>query len=137
MILINIAAYAHDSKAQMEEMLTMDSHYHPREHDHAHDAHHDHRDRSDHACPHPFTPIAYSEDEEHNFHAGDEGNDVIQAPGDEPNAEGPQYSGTDLDVYGVLLAVERGELSPQDAARKLEELEAVPLPSEAEDSELI
>jgi hypothetical protein len=40
-------------------------------------------------------------------------------------------------VYGVLLAVERGELSPQDAARKLEELEALPLPSEAEDSELI
>jgi hypothetical protein len=27
-------------------------------------------------------------------------------------------------VYQVLLAVERGELSPEDAARKLEDLEA-------------
>jgi hypothetical protein len=27
-------------------------------------------------------------------------------------------------LYQVLLAVERGELSPEDAARKLEELEA-------------
>jgi hypothetical protein len=137
LILIDIAAYAHDTKAQMEEMLTMDSHNHPREHDHVNDVHPGHRDASDHGCPHPFTPVAYTGDEMHNFNAAHEGNDVAQEPGDELSAQGPHYSGTDRDVYGVLLAVERGELSPQDAARKLEELEAVSLPSEAEDGELI
>ncbi len=42
---------------------------------------------------------------------------------EEPGAEGLDYSGKDLDVYHVLLALERGELSVEDAARRLEELE--------------
>jgi hypothetical protein len=50
--------------------------------------------------------------------------DAPQAQADEPAAGNPQYSGKDLDLYRVLLAVERGELSVEDAARRLEELEA-------------
>ncbi len=55
-------------------------------------------------------------------HAGHDGAPARGA-GEEQEGEGAPFSEKDLDVYRVLVAVERGELSAQDAARKLEELE--------------
>lgn len=54
-------------------------------------------------------------------HAGPDS--VPTQAGEEQADEGAPFSEKDLDVYRVLVAVERGELSAQDAARKLEELE--------------
>lgn len=49
--------------------------------------------------------------------------DATQRPAEAPGTEGQGYSGKDLDLYHVLLAVERGELSVEEAARRLEALE--------------
>lgn len=55
-------------------------------------------------------------------HAGHDGLPT-EGAGEEQAGDGAPLSEKDLDVYRVLVAVERGELSAQDAARKLEELE--------------
>lgn len=51
-----------------------------------------------------------------------------EAPGVSTPAPGAQdaYTGKDLEMYRVLLAVERGKLSQAEAARRLEELEEQP-----------
>jgi hypothetical protein len=119
----------------LEEVLTMNSFYHPREHDqegHAHSRPYDassltngheghqanggdswHTEQTDHT-PH----VAHAE------HSSYRPENAAQGTGAEPPVQGPEYPDKDLGLYQVLLAVERGELSPEDAARKLEELEA-------------
>ena len=139
MILIDLAAYAHDTEAHMEEMLTMNSYYHPREHDHADDAHFEHADHSGHSGHHPDTRYAHEQHhtgvsnyEQPGIDTGHEAGGVAGAA-EQPAAE--QWTsepGSDQDLYQVLLAVERGELSAEDAARKLEELESVSSPQEGE-----
>ncbi|HET6262549.1 MAG TPA: hypothetical protein VFG99_09970 [Chloroflexia bacterium] len=132
MILIDLAAYAHDTNAQMEEVLTLNSFYHPREHDQEGHAHSGPHDGSDHARGHEGHE-AYGYDASHSGHAGHaapaehvdyQPEDASQGTGAEPPAPDSEYSDKDFGLYQVLLAVERGELSPEDAARKLEELEA-------------
>jgi hypothetical protein len=120
LILIDLAAYAHDTNAQMEEALTMNSFYHPREHD-----------QEDHVPSAWDDSSAHAEGQEgheahagHGEHPGYQTGHSAQGPDAEATAQSPGYSDRDLSVYQVLLAVERGELSPEDAARKLEELEA-------------
>ncbi len=100
----------------------MNSYYHPREHD---------QDSHDYAHAHPGAPSAYVEShsgtyghEEHAAHTEYEGNDALQGQNDEQATQDSQYSEKELDMFRVLVAVERGELSAHDAARKLEELEA-------------
>lgn len=45
-------------------------------------------------------------------------------PASAQQADAPDaYTGKDLEMYRVLLAVERGELSPAEAARKLDDLD--------------
>ena len=128
MILIDLAAYAHDTNAQMEEVLTMNSFYHPREHDqedHVHSAQHRGADYAQGHAGH----AGHEEHEghtgraEHTQDAGYQATGTAQEPDAAPTPQSSEYSGNDLDMYQVLLAVERGELSPEDAARKLEELE--------------
>lgn len=140
MILIDLAAYAHDTKAQMEEMLTMNNYYHPREHDHGDDAHFEHADHSDHVGHHSDASFA------HDQHPMDVSNyegqlaatdHESEEAAEEPNAgQGPsdaEYPDSDRGLYQVLLAVERGELSAEDAARKLEALEDASSPEESEE----
>jgi hypothetical protein len=114
---IDIAAYVHDTRSQMEETQTMNSYYHPREHDH------EHKDEAH--CPHnhglPVMPIADIPGDVQGQHSGD---DTAHGMGDVHDVDGSPRTGKDQDVYRVLVAVERGELSVQDAARQLEELEA-------------
>ena len=61
---------------------------------------------------------------EYATHNVNQANETTQGTAAEPPAQNAALSDKDLGVYQVLLAVERGELSPEDAARKLEELEA-------------
>ncbi|HVF99801.1 MAG TPA: hypothetical protein VND68_08175 [Chloroflexia bacterium] len=132
MILIDLAAYAHDTNAQIEEVLTLNSFYHPREHDQEGHAHSGPHDGTAHARG-PEGHETYGHDAGHAGHSGHpapaqhvgpQPEDAPQGTGAEPPAPGSEYSDRDLGLYQVLLAVERGELSPEDAARKLEELEA-------------
>lgn len=51
--------------------------------------------------------------------------DAVPASSQEVSAH-DAYTGKDLDIYHVLLAVERGELSQVEAARKLDELDEPP-----------
>jgi hypothetical protein len=110
----------------MEEIQTMNSYYHPRDYEHK-DETHRHKAPTYHGrqvvyrggdgqAPGQEVRAVYVE------HAG---HDSIptQGAGEEQPGEGAPFSEKDLDVYRVLVAVERGELSAQDAARKLEELE--------------
>lgn len=155
MILINLAAYAHDTQAQMEEIHTMNSFYHLREYDHKENMSFNHRGQRDHSRlsrRRHFGPQAGAggngsngvhdhAHEQHTEHTG-HATDHEQAPTAEDGsaAEPPvsselTYSGREMDVYQVLVAVERGEISAQEAARKLEEMEDSA--SRGQDQELI
>ena len=104
----------------------MNSFYHPREHDqegHTHPGPH-------HGSDHVYGHEGHGDDAGHAAHvapaerSGYQPGAESQGAGAAPTQPGPEYSDKDLGVYQVLLAVERGELSPEDAARKLEDLEA-------------
>ncbi|HEX8229027.1 MAG TPA: hypothetical protein VF826_06910 [Chloroflexia bacterium] len=133
MIQIDLAAFVQDTRSHMEEIQTMNSYYRPRDHEHKNEA------RYQKAPALHATPVAYSgyggQAAEHEAHAGHaahsghsehHGGDQAQEAGEEQPGEGAPFSEKDLDLYRVLVAVERGELSAQDAARKLEELEDAP-----------
>ncbi len=92
----------------------MNSYYHPRDHEHRHEGH-------SHEAPlFRNRPIRYRGLRVHTLHDAE---DQSQGASESQNHEGVPVSDKDLDVYRVLVAVERGELSPEDAARKLEELD--------------
>ena len=104
----------------------MNSYYHPRDYEHKDEAYRHKAPTygvgrvasrgSGGQAPCQQAPAVYME------HAG---HDTVptQGAGEEQAGDGVPFSEKDLDVYRVLVAVERGELSAQDAARKLEELE--------------
>jgi hypothetical protein len=53
----------------------------------------------------------------------------VEADGECSEEHGPPapehaYTGTELEIYQTLLAVERGELSPEQAALRLDDIEA-------------
>ncbi|MEA2572763.1 MAG: hypothetical protein QOH93_61 [Chloroflexia bacterium] len=118
MIHIELASYAHDLRSQMEEMQTMNSYYHPREHDDTGDERHEH---CSHSHSFPATPMAYTGSYEDSNHAAREGDG--SHPGSDVSRSNVTPNDMDSALYRVLVAVERGELSAEDAARKLEEME--------------
>ncbi len=126
MIQIDLAAFTHDMKSHMEELQTMNSYYHPRDHEHRHERH-------SHEAPlFRNRPIRYRGLRVRTLQ-GEE--DHSQGASESQAHEGLPVDDKDLDVYRVLVAVERGELSPEDAARKLEELDESS--RQADDAELI
>ena len=98
----------------------MNSYYHPRDHEKKDQA------RCHDPYPLPASPVAYNgygvQSPAYASHDGD----PAQGATGEQSGEGSPYSEKDLDVYRVLVAVERGELSVEDAARRLEELDHQP-----------
>lgn len=140
MILIDLAAYANDTLAQMEEIQAMNSFYHLHEYDHKDNMSINHRGPRDHSRLSRRRHFGYTagaggngiHDHAHEQHADhpdhaitsehDPAQDESQAA-DPPVSSELTYSGREMDVYQVLVAVERGEITAQDAARKLEELE--------------
>ncbi len=103
----------------------MNSYYHPRDYEHKDETHRHKAPTyggrqvvyrgSGGQAPGQESRAVYVE------HAGQDGGPTHA--GEEQAGEGAPFSEKDLDVYRVLVAVERGELSAQDAARKLEEME--------------
>lgn len=110
----------------MEEIQTMNSYYHPRDFEHKEETH---RHKSPTYPGRRVVNRSYGgqapEQEAHAVYVERAGHDSVptQGEGEEQAGEGAPFSEKDLDLYRVLVAVERGELSAQDAARKLEELE--------------
>ncbi len=101
----------------------MNSYYHPRDHEKKQEP------RCHEAYPLPATPVVYTQQNyqspapaANGIHTRHDG-DPAQGGRGPQNGEGAPYSERDLDVYSVLVAVERGELSVEDAARRLEELD--------------
>ena len=110
----------------------MNSFYHPREHEREANTHFAPHDGSHHADGHEGRDGHEAQGDVAGgaghvvpaWYAGNQPDDASQGSGVEPATQSPEHSDREQDLYQVLLAVERGELSPEDAARKLEEMEA-------------